>query len=87
MTAPSMNYLVELGRILRRDIHPEIFNGEGEELLRQVFQKGKYILASDARELARFRMVMYSRSEEFAPSNKRMQDGFIKRVKERGPIG
>jgi len=33
--------MVELSRILRKDIHPVILNSAGEELLRQIFLKGK----------------------------------------------
>ena len=35
------NYIVELSRILRKDIHLVILNSAGEELLRQIFLKGK----------------------------------------------
>ncbi len=40
-------YLVELARILRKDIHPVILNLASEELLKQIFQKGKCILTRD----------------------------------------
>ena len=40
-------YLTELGRVLRKDIHIVILNTAGEELLRQVFAKGKCVLIND----------------------------------------
>ena len=72
--------IVELGRILRKDIHPIILNSAGEELLRQVFLNGKCLLINDQEELSRFKMVMLSRIADFAYYRDKMQAGLIKKV-------
>ena len=76
------DYVVELGRALRKDIHPVILNLAGEELLKQIFSKGKCILINDSRKLALYRMVMFSRIAEFAYYRSQMQSGFIRKVME-----
>ena len=38
------NSIVELGRILKKDIHPVILNSGGEELLRQIFSSKNLFL-------------------------------------------
>ena len=35
-----IEYLAELGKLLKKDIHPVIMNTAGEELLRQIFSTG-----------------------------------------------
>ena len=77
------DYTIELGRALRKDIHPVILNLAGEELLKQIFSKGKCILINDARKLALYRMVMFARIADFAYYRSRMQSGFIRKVMER----
>ena len=76
------DYVVELGRALRKNIHPVILNLAGEELLKQIFSKGKCILINDSRKLALYRMVMFSRIAEFAYYRSQMQSGFIRKVME-----
>lgn len=76
------NYTIELGRALRKDIHPTILNLAGEELLKQIFSKGKCILINDARKLALYRMVMFARIADFAYYRSQMQSGFIRKVME-----
>ncbi len=76
------DYVVELGRVLRKDIHPVILNLAGEELLKQIFSKGKCILINDSRKLALYRMVMFSRIAEFAYYRSQMQSGLIRKVME-----
>ncbi len=77
-----MDYMTELSRVLRKDIHPVILNSASEELLRQVFSKGKCILINDSRELAHYKMVMFSKIADFAHYRKQMQTGLIKKVME-----
>ncbi|MGA1863794.1 MAG: type VII toxin-antitoxin system MntA family adenylyltransferase antitoxin [bacterium] len=72
--------IMELGRILRNDIHPVILNSAGEELLRQIFSNGKCLLINDPEELSRFKMVMFSRITDFAYYRDKMQSGLIKKV-------
>lgn len=76
------DYLVELGRLLRKDIHPVILNSANEEVLRQIFLKGKCILINDAKKLARHKMVMYVKIAEFAYYKRQIQSGLIKKVME-----
>jgi len=75
-------YMTKLGRILKKDIHPVILNLAGEELLRQIFLKGKCVLVNDAAKLARFKMVAYVKIAEFIHYRNQMQRGFIKKVME-----
>lgn len=76
------DYTVELGRALRKDIHPMILNLAGEELLKQIFSKGRCILINDDRKLALYRMVMFARIADFAYYRSQMQSGFIRKVME-----
>ena len=73
---------IQLGRILRKDIHPVILNSASEELMRQIFLKGKCLLVNDSMELARFKMFMISKIAEFGDYRNQMQTGFIKKVME-----
>ena len=79
--------IVELGRILRKDVHPVIMNTASDELLRQIFSKGSCILVNDAGKLARHRMVMFARLADFAYYRGQMQAGFIRRVMEESHSG
>ncbi|MGA1840069.1 MAG: type VII toxin-antitoxin system MntA family adenylyltransferase antitoxin [bacterium] len=72
--------IVELGRILRNDIHPVILNSAGEELLRQIFSNGECLLINDPEESSRFKMVMFPRITDFAYYRDKMQSGLIKKV-------
>ncbi len=72
--------IVELGRILKKDIHPVILNSAGEELLRQIFLYGKCLLINDPEELSRFKMVMFSRIADFSYYRNKMQSGLIKKI-------
>ena len=76
------DYTIELGRVLRKDIHPVILNLAGEELLKQIFSKGKCILINDAKKLALYRMVMFARIADFAYYRSQMQSGLIRKVME-----
>jgi predicted nucleotidyltransferase len=72
--------IVELGRVLRKDIHPIILNSASEELLRQIFVKGKCILINDSSKLARFKMVKFVMIADFVYYRNQMQSGLIKKV-------
>ena len=72
--------MVDLSRILRKDIHPVILNLAGEELLRQVFQKGKCILVKNPKKLARYKMTAFSRIADFAYYKNQMQSGLIRNI-------
>ena len=76
------SYLVELGRILRKDIHPVILNTAGEGLLKQIFSKGQCLLVNDEKKHAYKKMVMFVKMAEFAYYKNNMQSALIKRVME-----
>ena len=72
--------MLDLSRILRKDIHPVILNLAGEELLRQVFLKGKCILVSDPKKLAHYKMTAFSRIVDFAYYKNQMQTGLVRNI-------
>ena len=79
--------MVELGRILRKDIHPVVMNSAGEVLLKQIFSKGKCLLIRNHRKHAEFKMVQYSRIADFEYYKKQFQTAFVKKVVEGDTIG
>ena len=83
----QIRYLKELGRLLRKDIHPVILNTAGEMLMQQIFTKGKCIVDNEHRKHAEFRMVMFSRIAAFSDYKKQMQAGFIKNIIEGPTVG
>ena len=85
--AEQLRYLKELGRLLRKDIHPVILNTAGEMLMQQIFTKGKCIVENNYRKHARYRMVMFSRIAAFSDYKKQMQAGLIKNIMERPTVG
>jgi len=74
--------ILELSRLLRKDIHPVILNSAGEELVRQIFLKGKCILATDTKKLSIYKMIMLSKIVEFSYYRSLMQKGLIKKIME-----
>jgi uncharacterized protein len=72
--------MIDLSRILRKDIHPVILNFAGEELLRQVFLKGKCILVKDPKKLAHYKMTTFSKIADFAYYKNQMQSGLIRNI-------
>jgi predicted nucleotidyltransferase len=79
--------LLDLSRILRKDIHPVILNLAGEELLRQVYLKGKCIQANNPKKLARYKMTAFSRIADFAYYKNQMQAGLVRSIMEDGTSG
>ena len=79
-------YMVELANILRKEIHPVILNSAGEELMRQIFAKGKCILVKDQKKLSLFKMTMFARIADFGYYRNQMQSGLIRGIME-GTIG
>ena len=73
-------YLVDLSRLLKKDIHPVVLNNAGELLLRQIFKKGKCIVVNDQRQLASFRMSAFAKIFDFSYYHASMQSGLIKSV-------
>jgi len=72
--------LVELPRLIMKDIHPVIMNSAGELLLKQIFSKGRCILVNDDKKLSRFKMVMFSRILDFSFYLGQMQSGFMRKM-------
>ena len=79
--------LVQLTRLLRKDVHPVAMNSASEMLLKQIFGKGRCLLVNDTRKLAEFKMLAYTRIASFNYYLKKMQAGFIRRVLEVAPRG
>jgi predicted nucleotidyltransferase len=75
-------YILGLGRSTRKDIDPVILNLASEELLRQVFLKGKCIVVNDSTKLVRSKMVMFAKIAEFGYYLSEMQSGFIRKIME-----
>lgn len=80
-------YMVELSRILRKDIHPVILNLAGEELLRQIFLKGKKIIVNDKKKFSQYCMIMMSKIVEFNYYKNQMQTGFLKKLMKGHGVG
>jgi predicted nucleotidyltransferase len=74
------DYIVELARLLRKDIHPVILNYAGEGLMNQIFQKGKCIIKNDPKKLSVYEMITLAKIAEFAYYRHTMQSGFVKKV-------
>ena len=73
-------YLVDLSRLLKKDIHPVALNSAGEMLLGQIFKKGKCIVINDRRQLAAFRVAAFAKIFDFSYYRDSMQSGLIKSV-------
>ena len=82
-----IKYMLELSRILRKDIHCVILNSASEELLRQIFVKGTCIVVNNPRELARYKTFMFAKIADFAYHKKQMQSGLIRKVMEGTNLG
>lgn len=74
--------IVELSRILKKDIHPVIMNTAGEELLRQIFSKGRCVQTNDSKLRAQFMIVSLCRIAKFGYYRKIIQKGFLRSVGE-----
>jgi len=74
--------IINLPRLLRKDVHPVAMNRAGEELLKQIFGKGECILVNDRKKLAYFKMVVYSKIANFSYYRNRMQNGLIRNIME-----
>lgn len=77
-----LQYIADLGRILRKEIHPVIMNVASEELLRQVFSRGRCIQVNDARQLIQFRAAAFAKIAEFAYYRAALQGGLIRKLKQ-----
>ena len=72
-------YIVDLARVLRKDIHPVMLNLAPERLLSQVFSKGQCLVVNNRRVHSEFRMNVFVKIAEFGYHKHRMQAGFIEK--------
>ena len=75
-------YMLELANILRKEIHPVILNSAGEELMRQIFAKGKCLLVKDQKKFALFKMTMFARIADYDYYRSQLQAGLIRNIVE-----
>ena len=75
-------YITDLAKILRKDIHPVIMNLAAEEVLRQIFSKGKPIQVNDAKALSHFKTYAFVKMAEFGYYRTSMQRGVIRKLQE-----
>ena len=73
-------YMVDLSRLIKKDIHPVVLNHAGEALLMQIIKKGKCILVSDQRKLSLFKVEAFAKILDFKYYLSLMQTGLIKSV-------
>jgi len=76
------NYLIDLSRILRKDIHLTTMNFASEELLKQIFKKGNCLIVNDSKKLAYFTMIAYSKIVNFHYYRDQFQAGIVRKVME-----
>ena len=75
-------YLIDLSRILRKDIHLTAMNFASEELLKQIFKKGHCLIVNDSKKLACFTMTAYSKIVNFHYYRGQFQAGIVRKVME-----
>ena len=75
-------YLIDLSRILRKDIHLTAMNFASEELLKQIFKKGRCLIVNDSKKLACFTMTAYSKIVNFHYYRGQFQAGIVRKVME-----
>ena len=75
-------YIIDLAKIVRKDIHPVIMNLAGEEVLRQIFSKGKAIQVNNTKALSHFKTYAFVKIAEFGHYRTSMQRGVIRKLKE-----
>ena len=75
-------YIIQLGRLLRKDIHPVIMNTAGEVLLKQILGKGKLVLEIDSKLHKNFKSISLSKIVDFNLYLEKMHYSLIKQVLE-----
>ena len=76
------SYLTDLSRILRKDTHLTAMNFASEELLKQIYKKGKCLIVNDSKKLACFTMTAYSKIVNFHYYRGQFQAGIVRKVME-----
>ena len=75
-------YLIDLSRMLRKDMHLTAMNFASEELLKQIFKKGNCLIVNDSKKLAYFTMIAYSKIVNFHYYRGQFQEGIVRKVME-----
>jgi len=75
-------FMLDLSRILRKEIHLVILNIAGEILLSQVFKKGNCVFVGNKRKLSLFKAKMLLQIVDFNYYKNIMQKGFVRNVME-----
>lgn len=75
-------YMVDLSRLLRKDVHPVILNTAGEGLMKQIFSRGKCLSENNREKHLLFRTAMFSRIADFAHYKIQMQAGLARKLVE-----
>ena len=75
-------YLLDLSRILRKDIHITMLNNASENLLLQVLKKGQCLVVNNKKEFSIFKMNGYAKIAGFNYHKKMMQQGFLNSMME-----
>ena len=75
-------YLVALSRNLRKDMHLTAMDFAGEELLKQIFKKGKCLVVNDPHKMAHFKMVALTKIVNFQYYKDQMQTGMVRKLYE-----
>ncbi|MFO7911711.1 MAG: nucleotidyltransferase domain-containing protein [Desulfotignum sp.] len=76
-------YLTDLGRLLRKDIHPIVMNRAGEVLLKQIFLKGRQLVVKNPAVVSEFNMTAISRIADFGYYLEPMQAGVKNKLQEK----
>ena len=74
--------LVALSRNIRKDVHLIAMNFAGEEVLKQIFNKGHCLVVTDSKKLAHFKMIAFTKIVNFEYYLSQMQKGIVRRVTE-----
>jgi predicted nucleotidyltransferase len=80
LIAKRDRFLLDLSRILRKEIHLVILNIAGESLLSQVFKKGNCVFVGNKNKLTLIKSKMLLQIVDFNYYKNIMQSGFIKNV-------
>lgn len=73
-------YIVDLGRILRKDVHIVIISSIDEGILAQIFKYGQCIINHNPHLLAHFKMIAYAMIADFGYHKNLMEKGFIRKL-------
>ncbi len=76
-------YLLDLSRLLRKDIHLVVLNRAGETLLSQVLKKGVCVLTNNKTKLAMFKAGAFLKIADFSYYKKLLQAAYVRNVMEK----